>query len=145
MNRRVPLAACQRRLAVALYAGAAPVFLVVFVQTLRDVYGERTQEVWAWLLPTILPTLLLITGVVAAQALRPRDPHAPTVDRFFYRLTLGITIAYLLLVNAVFFLRPFSPLSPLGLLQRASLFLGPLQGLLDAALGVFFSSPKAEK
>lgn len=140
---RLPLAQCQRGLAVLWFAGGAPVFLVVFIQTLRDVYGDRTQDVWSWLLPTLLPTLLLITGVVAADALRgvPANPVI-LVDKFFYRLTAALSILYLLLVNAVFFLRPFSPLDPLILLQRASLFLGPLQGLVAAALGVFFSAKK---
>lgn len=141
-SRHLPLFQCQQRLAVLWFLGATPVFLVVFVQTLRDVYGDRTQEVWSWLLPTLLPTLLLITGVVAADAIRKAAQHAVSVDKFFYRLTAALSIGYLVLVNAVFFLRPFSPLDPLVLLQRASLFLGPLQGLLAAALGVFFSSKK---
>jgi hypothetical protein len=36
------------------------------------------------------------------------------------------------------FLQPFSTLDPVALLKQSSLWLGPLQGLVSAALAAFF-------
>jgi hypothetical protein len=86
-----------------------------------------------------MPTLLLVTGVVAADALR-RDRKTFTVEAFFFRLTLGLSIFYLLLVDSVLLLRPFTGFSPMALMKHAGLLLGPLQGLVSGALGAFFVS-----
>lgn len=61
-------------------------------------------------------------------------------DQFFYRLTLGISCAYILAVLLIFLLQPFTAVPPLKLMQQSNLWLGPFQGLVAAGMGAFFST-----
>jgi hypothetical protein len=56
-------------------------------------------------------------------------------------LGAGLSLFYLLLVALSILLQPLlAETSPLTLMQRSNLWLGPLQGLCVAALGFFFHS-----
>jgi hypothetical protein len=51
----------------------------------RSVLGHfenRSQEVWSWALPTIMPTLSLIVTVLGADALKSKDADV-TVRKSF--------------------------------------------------------------
>jgi hypothetical protein len=143
------LTQCQRRLLLVWYLGAAPAFVVLSGQTLTSFYeghGQNPNEVWGWFLPTLMPTLLLVTGVVAAQA-RKSHPDEHTVERYYFRLSFGLSVFYLLVVNLVLLAMPLilqwqDPQSIIGYLTKSSLFLGPIQGLVGATLGAVFTSAK---
>jgi hypothetical protein len=121
--------------------GAAVPFAVVLLQTIFGRYGDRFEEAWTWLLPSIVPTLSLIVGVLVRQARTPVGNQA-TTDRFIARLTLFLSIGYLLTVNATLLLSPFAwtyaSIKPLALLKLSHLWLAPLQGLVTAAMGALF-------
>ena len=138
MSERVKVSSCQRRLALAWFIGGGLVFLVVVVQTMAGHYGEKTKAAWSWLLPTIMPTLSLIVGAVVSQ----QPQSTATVDRLAYRISMGLSLCYLLLVLATLAVQPFTGTDPLDLMSTSNLWLGPVQGLLGIALGVFFGSRK---
>ncbi len=131
-------------LAAIWLIGAGGVFLLLVAQSLLGRYEPATQEVWGWFMPTVMPTLSLIVGVLVAdrraagRKVRGKDA-AGSVDSLFFRLGAGMSVLYLLLVALSVLVQPLLPqTSPLELMHRSSLWLGPLQGLTVAALGVFF-------
>ncbi|QRN97939.1 hypothetical protein JRI60_02330 [Archangium violaceum] len=148
-GRRMSLTRCQRRLLLVWYMGAAPAFLVLIIQTLTSFYeghGQSPNEVWGWFLPTLMPTLLLVTGVVAKEARKPHSQEQ-TVERYYFRLAFWLSVSYLFVVNVVLFAMPLlrqlqGSESIIGYLTKSSLFLGPFQGLVGAAMGAVFTSAK---
>ena len=137
----IPVVNARRTLATVWFCGAFFLFGIVLLQTVLGKYGARYDEVWGWLLPTVVPTLSLITGVFVATA-RTKPDHSTTVDRYVHRLSLGLSLTYLLVVAMTILLSPFAHLygniTPLELLRNSNLWLGPFQGLVTAALGAIF-------
>lgn len=129
-------------LAAIWLVGAGGVFLLLVVQSLLGHYEPATQEVWGWFLPTVMPTLSLIVGVLVADSRIARNSDKPvsgSTNSLFFRLGAGMSVLYLLLVALSILIQPLLPqTSPLELMHRSSLWLGPLQGLTVATLGVFF-------
>ena len=68
MSATVPMNAAKRRLAVVWFGGAGLLCLLVALQSVRGVYTGETEKAWAWLLPSIMPTLSLIIGVLVFPA-----------------------------------------------------------------------------
>jgi hypothetical protein len=138
MSERTDVTRGQRRLAMVWLTGAGILLLLMIVQTMFGRYGPQASRAWSWLLPTVLPTLSLIVGAVAYEA--RRQPASATVDRFAYRVALWLSVAYLALVLVTQLMQPVTGLSPLAMMDLSSLWLGPVQGLVGIALGVFFVS-----
>ena len=133
------MAQCKRRLASLWFIGAGAIFLVAFLQAVFGRYGDKTSEVWSWLLPTIMPTLSLSIGVLIIDALG-RGASIKQIDEFLYKLTFGLSSAYLMAVLLLFLLQPLTVVAPLHLMQQSNLWLGPFQGLVAAGMGAFFST-----
>ena len=127
------------RLALTWLLGAGLVFLILVGQSLAGYYEPRTEEAWAWFLPTVMPTLSLIVGALIADYRdRAAEPAKPVDGRLFW-LGAGISAFYLLLVALSILVQPWlSEVTPLELMQRSNLWLGPLQALCVAVLGFFF-------
>lgn len=138
----------QKKLLVVWLGVAAVPFLIMAIQTLLGRFDDRTQEAWGWLLPSIIPTLTLVIGTVVANAIRPPATDKD-VDAFYWRLALGISVFYLILVTVVLLVTSMSASvkETITSMMQSNLFLGPVQGLAAASLGVFFVSgtpPKHE-
>ena len=130
------MSSAKRRLSVVWFAGAALLSLLMVAQTIFGHYADAA-EAWSWLLPGIVPTLSLIIGVLVVDALGKgaADRH---VDRFMFRVALGLSVFYLLLVAVPVLAQPFTELAPGELLELSNLGLAPAQGLVSAALAAFF-------
>jgi peptidoglycan/LPS O-acetylase OafA/YrhL len=120
--------------------GAGLILLLMVLQSLMGYYGTRTEDAWSWYLPTVMPTLSLILGVLVADfraekaVAGSRRNSGPLLG-----LSVGISVFYLLLVSLTILMQPFLPqTSPLELMQRSNLWLGPVQGLAAATLAAFF-------
>ena len=131
------MAAAKRRLSVVWFTGAGLLFLVMILQTIFGRYGADAEEAWGWLLPGILPTLSLIIGVLVMDALG-KGVKAQRVDAFMFWTSFGLSVFYLLMVALPILLQPFVSSEPLMLLKQSNLWLGPMQGLVSAALAAFF-------
>ena len=138
MNDRLDVSLGQRRLAVIWYSGAGLIFLLLLVQSLMGKYGDQVQAAWSWFLPTIVPTLSLITGAIAYNARKSDSPG--TVDAFSFKVSSGLSGFYLVLVLATLLVQPLTSTSPISLMKLSNLWLAPIQVLLGIALGAFFSS-----
>lgn len=137
----VPLDEVRVRLALLWLLSAGAIFATLVFQSLRLVYGERTQEVWGWILPTIMPTLALIVTVLGYSALDPAMNRA-VVRRSFFTLSFGLSLAYLAATFITILVQPFSAGDPVELMRMSNLWLGPFQGLVASALGVLFVSKR---
>jgi hypothetical protein len=134
---KVSLRKCKKQIAILWFAGAGVVFFLVLFQTLFGHYGAKADDAWSWFLPTVMPTLSLIVGVLVSDAIG-KQKRDKVVDRFFYRLSFILSLSYLILVAFTILMQPFSSLYPLQFLKQSHLWLGPFQGLVTASLGAFF-------
>ena len=57
----------KKRLALIWIGFAAGLIVFVFVQTIGGHY-EQPQVAWAWLVPSVVPTVSLIVGVLVSDA-----------------------------------------------------------------------------
>lgn len=133
--------------------GAGLVFLVLVVQSLVGRYGSQSEDAWAWYLPTVMPTLSLIIGVLAsdfraaasatttATATATDTKVLPVAAKGLLWLGVALSVFYLLLVAITILVQPFlQDVSPIELMHRSNLWLGPLQGLTAGVLAAFFRS-----
>lgn len=127
------------RLATLWLSAAGILFLVLIMQSVVDYYEPLTEQAWGWFLPTVMPTLALIVGTLVAEAKEPESGERP-IDPRLFRLGLALSVAYLLAVAASIFAAPLvaGRITPVALMQRSNLWLGPLQGLVAGTLGVFY-------
>ena len=132
----IAMSAAKRRLSVVWFTGAALLSILMIGQTILGHY-EDAEDAWSWLLPGIVPTLSLIVGVLVVDALG-KGAADRRVDRFMFRVALGLSLFYLLLVAAPVLMQPFAQLPPGELLKLSNLWLAPAQGLVSAALAAFF-------
>ncbi len=115
-------------------------FLVVFLQTIFNKFGDRSDEVWSWLLPNIMPVLTMIAGVLIADAKSTGQTRKVGIG--YYLFAAGLSGFYLLLILLIVFLGPLvaasSGLQIFDMIERTGILLGPLQGVAASALGIFF-------
>lgn len=128
---------CKRGLATVWMLGAGVVFAVMLAQSFLGHYGDDLASAWGWVLPTILPTLFLIIGVLVADTGGSSQPPRK-VDRFLFRLSIALSVAYLLVVLATIVIQPISPLPPPELMRQSHLWLAPFQAIVSGCLGAFF-------
>jgi hypothetical protein len=140
-ENRISMDVSQKRLATLWFIGAGFLFFLLLFQTMRGVYGDKSGEAWSWLLPTFMPTLLLIVGAIVNKA-RLQNTQDTTVDRFMFMISFYLSIAYFIALILTFILSHFSAQSPLTQLKLSNLYLTPIQGLVSLALGAFFVSQK---
>lgn len=128
---------CKKRLASLWLSVGLALFILLVLQSTLGKFGTRIEEAWAWFLPTIMPTLSLIIGVLVldVSSTRQRDKQ---IDRFLFWLAFGLSSIYLALVMLVPLMQPLTGSSPFELMKRSNFWLGPLQGLVAAVLGAFF-------
>ncbi len=125
---------CQRRLALAWYTLSACVIGLIAVQIQTGVADSAS---WTWLSPHIIPSLSLITGaVIAAETRADEQKH---VSPFLFRLGMTFSVLYLLAILAII-IGATNSLPRIDALKRSDLYLGPVQGIVVALLGVFYVS-----
>jgi hypothetical protein len=133
----VSLRTCKKRLAILWVVGGLIVFVLLVLQSIFGKYGDKLDEAWAWFLPTVVPTLSLIIGVLVLDATSSKTTDK-RIEPLIFNLAFGISAVYLVMVALILLIQPFTEFSPLELMKRSNLWLGPLQGLVAAALGAFF-------
>jgi len=134
---RISVIKCKKKLALLWFAGSGILIIVVVLQTMFGRFGDKSEEAWSWLLPTIIPALSLILGIFVIDALG-KGMERKTADSFHFRLTYTISVVYFVLIASTIFIRPFTSFSPIELMKLSNFWLGPMQGLVTASLGIFF-------
>jgi hypothetical protein len=137
----VPLSVARNRLAILWLGAAAALFLLLIVQSILGHFENRSQEVWSWALPTVMPTLTLVLTVLGADALKSEESEQ-VVKKSFLRLASLLSGFYLLLVVSTLLIEPLTSIRLVDLLKLSNLWLGPLQGLVTSSLGLLFFSKR---
>jgi cytochrome bd-type quinol oxidase subunit 2 len=135
----VSMKLAKRRLARLWFVAAGVLFLIVLGQTVGNAYPGKADKAWAWLLPTVVPTLSLIIGALVAEV-QPTGRKEAEVDAFIVSLALALSCMYLLVVLATILVQPLvlSWTTRTEFLNLSHLWLAPLQGLVGAVLGALF-------
>ena len=135
-----PLSRCRRMLAALWFGMSVALFLIVFVQMVFSASDTYPKAAFGWLLPSTMPTLSLMVGVMAGDALGGpgKATLEASVDPGFFRLTFGVSLFYLVLLLLVLLLQPFAARSRPELLTEANYLLGPFQGLVAGLIGALF-------
>jgi hypothetical protein len=120
--------------------GGGILFLILTVQSILGRYGDKVQAVWSWFIPEIVPTISLMIGVLGARALAPASDDGKVVRVFFFQLSRGLSIFYLTVLLLTIGLEPLTKIQAIDLYTMSNYWLGPIQGLVVAALGVLFVS-----
>ena len=135
----LPLETARNTLATAWFAGSGGILLVLIVQSILGKYEDDLQKVWAWFVPTVVPSLSLMLGVIAADALGgTTDPR--NVKVAFFRLARTLSYFYLSILGLTILLEPYSPTPGVELFTLSNYWLGPVQGLVVAAVGALFTT-----
>jgi hypothetical protein len=132
----IPFSKAQQHIAVLWLCGGAFVMVILIVQSIVGDWGASTSDAWGWLLPNIVPTLTLIVGAFVAEVGSATKPSE--VSKFLYYLCGGLSGFYLINVLFILCAGNFVPMKPLELMKMSGLWLGPMQGVVSAAIGVFF-------
>lgn len=130
----------QRRLFKLWMIGGGGIIFIVALQGLLGHYGDKWDDAGKWLMSTIFPNAGVIVGAIAFSA--HSAPEESTVNPQAFRSAWWVSLLYLTIVSLVVFLQPIvaDSTTPVELMGRANVILGPLQGLVGTALGVFFLS-----
>ena len=124
----------RRILLTAWVIGSAVPFGLMFAQTLAGKYGHHPEDAWSWLLPSLLPTL----GVMTSVSFLGGTPRK--VGRFTVPLTIALSVAYLTLVSLTLFLQPLTSWTTTQLFKMSHLWLAPVQALTAAGIAAIFST-----
>ena len=135
---KLSLIKCKKKLTILWFSCGGIIIILLFCQTILGHYESESTLAWGWALPTIMPTLSLIIGVMVSDTLTKQKSNKKKIDSFIYHLAICLSIIYLLCVLFTILLEPFSERTPSEVFMSASLWLGPFQGLVTAALGAFF-------
>jgi hypothetical protein len=120
--------------------GGGLAFFILMLQSIFGRYESKLQAVWSWFIPTIVPTISLMLGVLGANALSA-DAHGPQIVRsFFYRISRALSVFYVAALLLTIGLEPVTRVPAIDLYTMSNYWLGPLQGLVVAALSVLFVS-----
>lgn len=137
MSTTITTQAGKRRLTVLWFSIVPMLVLILVLQSSFGKLGSRVDEAWGWFLPTVMPSLSLIVGVLAFGAHQKSDTTA-RVDKGLFWLAFGLSAFYLGLVAMVPLVQPLTGMAPVDFMKRSNLWLGPFQGLVSAMLGTFF-------
>jgi hypothetical protein len=72
-------------LLVIWLVGGGAAFFVLMLQSIFGRYGNNLQAVWSWFIPTVVPTVSLMLGVLGASALSVHSAGPQVVRRFFFK------------------------------------------------------------
>lgn len=139
----------RKRLIVHWLVASAVIFIIYFAEARFGRFGPHESEVWGWLFKYLTPPLSLMIGVLIAQvSAQASDQQA---DLFYFRLTMGISYFFLIVLFLSAFLVPVIHLqqnSNLVVSEQQTIIqafntynsiLLPVQGITTLTLGFFFS------
>src|SRR5215467_8249250 len=110
--------------------GGGAVFLILMLQSIFGRYGSNLQAVWSWFIPTVIPTVSLMLGVLGAGALSVHPAEPKVVRRFFFQVSRSLSFFYVMIVGLTVLLEPLTKVPATDLYTMSNYWLGPLQGLV---------------
>lgn len=127
----------KKRLATLWFTASGIIFVIMLLQTINGKFEDKSDEAWGWLFSNVIPVLSLMLSVFLLD-ISSAQKKAETVPRFFFQLVFFLSIAYHIAIFSVILLQPFSNNGIIQLMQESNIYIGPFQGLVTAAVGLFF-------
>jgi hypothetical protein len=143
----IPIEVARWRLALIWFPFSALIFILLIAQSIGGAFGGDLQRVWGWAMPNFLPTISLMLSVFGADALKPASDSVVVVRKGFFRLSCSMSLFYLVIFLLTILVQPSLQLfgngddpiaARLKLLETSNIWLGPLQAMVVAAIGVVF-------
>jgi cytochrome bd-type quinol oxidase subunit 2 len=144
-NNKASWDRCKWRLAQLWLIAGGVVFGLLMIMSMTPKFGQEeraVQDAWGWFLTSMMPSLALIVGVLVSDATVAAPQRIKAVSVTHFRLAFGLSAFYLFVVMLTIAASSF-PTVPnarrgVEMLRMSQVWLGPLQGLVSAALGIFF-------
>lgn len=116
----------------------AVIFFFFLGQTIMGRYYGIENEAWGWLLPNLLPTLMLMTSSFFATHKGSSLNISLEIDRIYYQLSLFLSVLYIVTILVI--LVSYSPRAGkiLDYYRSKSTILASIQSLVSLSLGFFF-------
>jgi len=142
MANTIVLEKIRMKLAKIWFIGTALPFFLMTIQSVLGKYEPKTQEAWSWFIPLVFPTLTLMVSVMGVDAV---GQYRRKVIRIgFANIVVWLSFAYIGALTIVILLEPLSAQDPFKVFSISNFFLGPLQGVVVAALGYLFTHATKE-
>ena len=129
----------KKRIATLWFVLGGLLFILVLLQSILGKFENKSNEAWSWFFPNILPTLSLMLSVFLFD-MRKKVKVEREINNFYFRLTFGLSLVYLITVLITLLIQPFTESSAISLMKNSNLYLGPFQGLITASIGLLFTS-----
>jgi hypothetical protein len=131
---------CKWRLAVLWLASGGVVFSLLLAMSIMGKFDADLQEAWGWFLTNMMPNLSLIVGVLVTETGAAFSKRQKSVNSSYFWLAYILSAFYIVVVifTLVSTSAPLADHRGIAMLHLSNLWLGPLQGLASAALGIFY-------
>jgi hypothetical protein len=103
-SKLLPLWKVRERLSRLWFIGAGIPFLILVIQSILGHWGADVQKAFSWFIPSVVPTLGLMIGVIGAAALKPSDDRV--VQEGFSGLMWWLSLVYLIVLTLTLTLEP---------------------------------------
>ena len=141
MPDTVPIVDARMQLSRLWFLWAFFLSTVLILQSILGHFTDQVKEVWSWYIPTIVPTLSLMIGVLGASALGTEE-ESRIVRRGFFNITYWISAGYLLILTVTVILEPLTPMKTIELYLTSNYWLSPFQSLSGTTIALLFTSQK---
>ena len=137
---------CRTWLAGIWLLGSVLLFIVMILRSSDPANpADVTTAMWKWLLPNVMPfvTLVVTAVVVIAQDGAAVTARTDRVGGLSFIVAAGASIVYIAALSLMLFSKALLVAkAPAEFLGSTSIWVTPVQGVVSAALGVFFVKPR---
>lgn len=113
--------------------------LIVLVQSFLGKFNGEDVKIFSWLFPNVVPTLTLMLAIFKSDLSGSEDG---SIDPTYYSSVLYGTIFYFFVLYMIIFIQPLTGDSLIELTQKSGIYLGPIQGVIAALIGLLFFKKK---
>ena len=126
----------QKRISILWIGLVLLIASLLFIMSLNNKFEGNDKEAWKWFSQFCVPgiTLMLTTFIAISQN---KNEQEITIDLFYYRITMVISLFYLLTLLSTLLFVPFAG-SAISLFARSNVFLTIFQGIAMSVLALFF-------
>lgn len=135
----------QNKLAMLWCFWGGFIFLMLFTYQLNGTFDDGDFLVaWKWFSAAVFPTpALIFSSIIASPSDKVNNSVVPT--RIYY-LTLGFSVFYLIVLTVIVFSKSLqiSSTPTIEQMENSWTYLGLVNGLLSASMGIFFAKRSME-
>src|SRR5436853_5848 len=105
-SKWMPLEEARSALFVIWTIGGGLALVILMLQSMFGRYGAQLQTVWSWFIPTVVPSISLMLGVLGATALVSKSTDPESVRRFFFQVARYLSFFYLCILLITIAIEP---------------------------------------